>query len=544
VIPAIILDRPHARDAVRSRRRARRGRRLGTHRDDATTVRRPARARAAVHALLMTSRMRTTFTATGLGLCLAACSGSPDDGGASLGQAQSSNTVHVWLTTPGNDLAEASPLKLGGEQPGKTVIVVDDARTFQSVQGFGASMTDSSAWLLTTELSAADRDEVMHDLFDRKRGIGISVLRQPLGASDETHDGRYSFDDVPGGDMNLDHFSIAHDVAYILPRIREAIAIDPDLWILGTPWSPPGWMKTNGSMLNPGNDGKLRGDAYGAFARYLVESIEAYDAHGVHVAALTPQNEPGQATNYPGMDLSEGAEATLIVDFLAPALKRAGLEGKVDLLGYDYNWPYLDRAASSFPGALLGDDRANRVVAGLAFHCYGGDPAAMTALHESHPDKDLYVTECTSAAQVRGHGEAIEQLIMSMRNWARTFVTWNVALHADGEPHQGSGCNGCIGLVSIDGGVARMTRDYAQLGHASKFVARGARVIASTPSRRFAHHEDDGIPVEDVAFLNPDGTHVLVVYDWTDGPADLEIRSKGGAFDYTLGAHEAVTFTW
>ena len=473
-----------------------------------------------------------------------ACTGTASDDFSSLGQDLGSKTVHVWVSTGDHRLTEKSPLHFGTPPPRKTVIQIDDSQLKQSVVGFGASMTDSSAWLLTHGLSSSRRDKAMHDLFDRDSGIGLSVLRQPIGASDFTVDGRYSYDDVPGGDPSLSRFSIDHDLPYIIPRLREAIAIEPDMWIVMTPWSPPGWMKTNDSMLNPGDTGKLRGSAYGPFAHYLVKSINSYHAQGIHISALTPQNEPTQGTGgYPGMDFDEGAEASLIAKFLAKDLHDSGLEGSVELLGYDYNWPWRSDVATSFPEELLAGEAAAHL-GGLAFHCYGGDPSTMTTIHDQHPDKDVFVTECTSGATVGGHGEAIEQLIMAMRNWARTFVTWNLALHPDGSPHQGSGCNGCIGVMSIEGGQASPTRDYAQLGHASKFVRRGAHVVESAPSRRFGNHQDDGIPVEDVAFVNPDGTHVVVVYDWTGSGVDLQISFGGMAFDYALGAREAVTFTW
>lgn len=463
--------------------------------------------------------------------------------------AAASGSVRVWVTREAADGAEIvkaadvpfAPAAAGGPQ----AIDVDDTKTFQTIHGFGGAMTDSSAWLLSQKLSCAERQKVMQRLFDPKSGIGLSVLRQPIGASDFTVNGPYSYDEPPGGgdDADLSHFSIAHDKKYIVPILKEARRIGPGIAVVASPWSPPAFMKTNRSMLNGGNSGKLRGDMFGAYAEYLVKFVQAYEAAGVRIDALTPQNEPGQPTDYPGMDFSEPAESNLLANQLFPRLDRARLD-HVKVLGFDYNWD------TKYPGGLLADGRIKGRLAGIAFHCYGGHPTAMGPVHDA--GKEAWVTECTSASGARqGHGRAIEQLIRSTRNWASAFLTWNLVLGkfpdgSDGFPHTGHGCTNCIGAVTVRGGKANYTRDYSDLGQASKFVRPGAvRVESNTfyDYRNTSNPNDKG-GLEDVAFKNPDGSIVVVAFNSSDAPIQHQIRWRGQAITHTLAARSAATFVW
>jgi glucosylceramidase len=471
-----------------------------------------------------------------VGCAADATDGETDDESLSVG-----SPVHVFVTTKDNDIAEDTALAFENVPAGNQVINVDDspAARKQDVVGFGASMNDSSAWVLTHALSAGKREAAMKKLFDEKDGIGLSVLRQPIGASDFTKDGDYSFDDTSGDD-SLSHFSIAHDEAYVIPRIKDALALRKgDMFVIMSPWSAPAWMKTNHSMHNGGNNGKLRGDVYDVYARYLAEAVKAYDARGVHIDAMTPQNEPGQSTDYPGMDLSAAAEATFVANHLVPAMNHRGLGG-VKILGFDYNI-----VKDGFPEELV-SGAASGAFDGLAFHCYfPGNPADLSALHAKHPNKDIFLTECTSGNKDDKHRRAIELMIATMRNWSRTFITWNLALEPNGAPHEGHGCDGCFGAMLVKNGNYELTTDYSDLGHASKFVKKGARVIASDPSVTFKNRRDlseNGL--QNVAFRNPDGSRVLVVYNSAEKAETFQVRFKGLSFTATLAAKAAATYTF
>jgi glucosylceramidase len=468
-------------------------------------------------------------------------------------------TARVWVTSADRAelMHERGTVAFGTRPSGELTITVDPSRTYQTVDGFGASITDSSAAVLY-RLDPAARERAMRSLFDPVRGIGVSALRQPIGASDFTDEPHYTYDDMPAGqtDFALEHFSIAHDQAQILPLLRRAKALNPRLTVIATPWSPPAWMKTNDSLIG----GRLKDDPriYAAYARYFVKFVQAYRAAGVPVDYLTVQNEPQnrQPNAYPGMDLPVAQEVKLIAA-VGPALRAAGLGTRI--LAYDHNWathpgdiattPPGEDPETDYPYEVL-DSPAARWVAGTAYHCYFGDPSAQTALHDAHPDKGIWFTECSGS-----HGpddppakffrdtltfHARNITIGTTRNWAKTAITWNIALDADGGPHNG-GCDTCTGLLTLepDGSVST-NAEYYTIGHLSKFVRPGAVRIASTS---FGTTGWNG-QIMDVAFRNPDGSTALVVHNENDDPRTFAVAVGGRSFDYTLPGGALATFTW
>ncbi len=225
-------------------------------------------------------------------------------------------------------LAVQRELSFSPTQPhGSTVIHINDFRRFQRVTGFGAAMTDTSAWLIQDRLTGSARTALYDDLWG-PTGADMSFLRIPMGATDFTvHERPYSYDDLPRGqsDPALRHFSVAHDRAYIIPAIQQALVRNPNLTMLANPWSVPGWMKSNDALDNSKHSGVLLHADLGPFAQYFVKFLQAYAAAGIKIGAITPQNEPGNATQYPGMELPADREARLIATWLKPALAKAGL---------------------------------------------------------------------------------------------------------------------------------------------------------------------------------------------------------------------------
>jgi glucosylceramidase len=459
---------------------------------------------------------------------------------------------HAWLTTGDRQhLLEPQPVEtLGALDPAAPTIGVDPSQSLQRIEGFGASITDSSAKLLA---ASPHRAEIMRDLFDPRTGLGLSYLRQPMGASGFVAGPHYTYVDVPPGrtDFAMKRFSIAHDRAEILPLLREARRLNPALKVLGTPWSPPAWMKTNGSLVG----GRFIDDPryYAAYAKYFVRFVQEYRRAGVPIDALTLQNEPQNRnpSAYPGMDLRDAEEAKL-VRAVGPALQRAGLGG-VKLLGYDHNWslhpndvgPPEDPANPNYPRDLLADAGAARWLDGTAFHCYSGEPSAQTPLHDAFPSKDVYFTECSGSVSANPaatfpdtlHWHTANLTVGAIRNWAKTAVTWNLALDPAGGPHNG-GCDTCFGVVTIDPetGRATPTADYYVLGHATKFVRPGAVRIGSTTGAG---------TVQDVAFRNPDGSVVIVAVndDWDGGPGQrFNVTVGGRTFSYSLAPGAVATF--
>ena len=462
--------------------------------------------------------------------------------------------IRVYLTTA--DLsahlsrqADRTFLPAQSVPPAPLDIAVDETRRYQQIDGFGGALTDSTAWLLQARLTPAARGEVLRRLFDPTHGIGLSYMRLPMGASDFTKDATpYSYDDAPGGhpDPSLAHFSIAHDTAYIIPVLRAALRLNPALKLVASPWSPPGWMKTSATS---GMTGTVLPAFYPALAHYVVAFLRAYAAHGVPIDAITPQNEPGQGAGYPGMVFPATAEAAFITASLGPALVAAGLHTRI--LAYDSYWD-TRYTTPNYPFLVMSDAAARRYLSGTAWHCYEGSPDIMTRLHEAYPHKDTYETECSSGI---AHGDVAELIIAASRNWSRGTLLWNLALDTSGGPKQGSSCPGCSAPVIVDPvtGKVSYTRDYYQLGQASRFVRPGAYRIASTSP--VTHYKGSGLgcrnstsygshTVDDVAFRDTNGSIVVVAYNAAPPAKRFTVRWHGDAFSYTLPPCGTATFTW
>jgi len=412
-------------------------------------------------------------------------------------------------------------------------IVVDEGTTYQEMVGFGAAITDASAWLIQNKLAPVQREALLQELFGPSPGLGLSFTRLTMGASDfSLH--QYSYDDMPVGqtDSTLAHFSIDSNRAYLLPVVQRALAINPQLKIMASPWSPPGWMKTTGSLIQ----GTLRPEAYGPLAEYFRRYIEAYSAEGVPIYAITVQNEPHyEPPTYPGMRLEPPARATFVGQYLGPLFARSGIGTLI--LDWDHNW---DEYQS--PLQVLADSAAPRYIAGVAWHCYGGDVSAQTLVHDAHPEKDAYFTECSGGEWAPNFADNLKWFTQTLvigatRGWAKGVLLWNLALDENHGPHTG-GCGDCRGVVTINSASGAVTRnvEYYALAHASRFVRPGARRIAST----------SGIAgLESVAFRNSDdGSKALIVVNTEAQDRAFTVLWGNQSFRYTLPAGAVATFFW
>jgi glucosylceramidase len=445
---------------------------------------------------------------------------------------QDPKTVNVWVTTDNQSkkLEQQPALSFtAGSTGNANTIFVDESQKYQTIEGFGASFTDSSASLLNQKVQSSQLRPLMLSLFDRDTGIGVSFVRNPMGASDLARF-VYSYNDLNAGqtDPDLASFSIAHDMADIVPLVSMAKQINPQLKIMATPWSPPGWMKTSDSMIG----GALRSSVYASFADYFVKYIKAYAAQGIHIDYISLQNEPLFVPgNYPGMSMDASTQATVLRDYILPALAANNIDTKV--LIYDHNWDRPD-----YPDAVLSDAvlKNSSQIAGTAWHGYAGTPGVMTTLRNKYPEKGNYQTEHSGgtwvADQVRADFEEITQV---MRNWARAYVKWGLALDQDRGPHTG-GCGTCTPLVTVNSstGAASYAVDYYTLGHFSKFVMPDAYRVYSNNA--------DGLV--SVAFKNPNGSNVLFVFNDTAGSRTAQVVWGSQSFSYSLEGLSGATFTW
>jgi glucosylceramidase len=443
--------------------------------------------------------------------------------------------VEVYVTTADRAklLAREPDLRFAESAPaGGTTIDVDPSLRYQEMVGFGASLTDASAWLIQNRLTAGQRETLLQDLFGRDPGAGFSFTRVDMGASDFALR-HYSYDDVPAGqrDPGLARFSIDPDRAETIPILKRALAINPQLTVMASPWSAPAWMKTTGSMIK----GTLLPEAYGPFAEYFRKFVVAYAAEGVPIYAITIQNEPHyEPGDYPGMRLDPAARARFIGQFLGPLFVRSSLTTRI--LDWDHNW---DEPNS--PLQVLADSIARRYVSGVAWHCYGGDVSAQTTVRNAYPDKDVFFTECSGGSWAPNFGDnlawTVKHLIIgATRNWARGVLMWNLALDEQHGPHTG-GCGNCRGVVTIDSRDGSITRneEYYAFAHASRFVRPGARRIASS----------SGVDsIESVAFRNVDGSTALIVLNAGSTQRPVTVRIAGRAVGYTIPRGAVATFRW
>lgn len=468
---------------------------------------------------------------------------SPDDA-----ETPAAARAEVWTTTADGSARMARTATVEAQPAGGDAIEVHPDDVGQEVRGFGAALTQSSAALLLA-MSDDARRAVLTELFDPAGPVRLSVLRVALGGSDFVVEPATTYDDVPPGevDWDLERFSTASDEP-VRSLLREVRALAPDLVVVGSPWSPPAWLKTSGSL----EGGSLLDDdrAYATYAAYLVRTVQEYAAAGAPLDALTVQNEP-QARHpdgYPGTDMPVADQVRLIAA-LGPALADAGLDTEV--LAYDHNWSLhpSDEAATpdgadaeaDYAAQVLRSD-AERWVSGVAFHCYSGDASAQDAIRDEFGDVPIWLTECSGS---HAPGTPAEQvfadtltwqgrnlLVGSLRHGATAVLTWNLALDPDGGPHVG-GCGTCTGVVTVVGDEVTRNAELDVLAHASRFVPRGSTQVGSTGPA------DDALT--HVAFRTPAGSTVVLAQHDGDADRSVDVVVDGDRFPVSLPARSLST---
>lgn len=481
------------------------------------------------------------FAIPGLLLSLGNCS--DDDGGPKVPPPSAGEEIgkaDVWLTTGDQTklLSHESDLSIT-ETVNTTlpVIAIDASQAMQEIEGFGAALTGSSAYLIGN-LGAGQRAALLNELFDAEDGIGISYLRMTIGASDFSLSD-YTYNDMPAGetDFDLTKFSIAPDQEDVVPVLKQIVAVAPDIRIMGTPWSAPAWMKTNGSLRYvAGQENKLKTEAYDVYARYFVKYIETFAAEGITIDAITPQNEPLYFTaGYPSMHMTAGEQRDFIKNNLGPVFEAEGIDTKIII--YDHNWDRPEYATS-----ILDDAAAKAYVAGSAFHAYAGNVTAMTTVHNAHPDRGLYFTEISGGEWATNFSDNLQWnmrniFIGTTKNWSKTALLWNLALDENHGPTN-NGCADCRGVVTINaGGSITRNVEYYSIAHFSKFVRPGARRVASSISQSVAG-------LDYVAFVNSDGSRTLVLANDDTAAKAMTVKEGAAQFNYALPARSVATITW
>lgn len=454
--------------------------------------------------------------------------------------AAAAGPMRWWVSSADlkQQLAEQPVLEWGsGPGPKGIRITVNPTVTFQTMLGFGSSLepaTCSNLW----RMAEADRERTVERLVSPTAGIGMNLMRVCMGTPDFTGDPWYSYNDLPRGetDPELKRFSIARDRAYILPAIKLALRKNPGVLFFASPWSPPGWMKSTGTMVG----GRLLPQWQASYAEYFVKFIRAYEAEGIPMHAVTVQNEPGvdRAKEkdpkwfYPSCHWTAEQERDFIRDHLGPAFRRHGLTTRIWCYDHNYNAkPRGDDPGIAYPRAILRDPTAASFVSGVAFHGYAGEPEGMSRFHQEFPRVPLHFTE-GSVFGVKGGVELIEKL----RHGASSYNAWVTMLDDQGKPNNGP-FDADRTLITLNTETRQPAEhfDFFLYGHFMKFIQRGAVRVASDGNMG---------SLASVAFRNPDGTVAVVVVNAGRRERDVNLVCGNRTASARVGGNSVATFVW
>jgi glucosylceramidase len=472
--------------------------------------------------------MRRRTTAAVLALCSAAASGTSADPPPGRHAAD----VYVTARDTGDRLARKPPVvfePLAQPEALSPTVMVDPRRRFQVLEGIGGAFTDAAAETFS-RLPEERQRELLTAYFDPDRGIGYSLGRTTIHSCDFSSE---SYTYVAPNDVELKTFSVEHDRRHRIPFIKAALsAARGELKLFASPWSPPGWMKTTGEMLR---GGRLKPEHRGAWARYLVRFVEAYQQEGIPLWGLTVQNEPMAVQTWESCLFTAEEERDFVRDHLGPALEEAGL-GHLKLMIWDHDRGLLYQRAQ----VVYEDLEAARYVWGAGFHWYNGDSFDnVRLLHDGFPDKALLFTEgcvypfgwerLTEWAPGEQYARSV---VRDLNNWATGWTDWNLLLDERGGPnHVGGGAMAPIIADTRDGSLHYMS-SYYYLGHFSKFLRPGARRVAVSTNL------DD---LEATAFENPDGRLTVVVLNRSDREIPFHLWIDGQAAGSRSPAHSILT---
>ena len=438
-----------------------------------------------------------------------------------------SQTITPWFTSGDKSkLLQQQPSASFGANtsPASVIVTVDPSTTYQTMDGFGYALTEGSAEVISS-MNASQQSSLLNELFNKSTGIGISVLRISIGASDLSSS-EYSYNDT-SGDTKMVNFSLAGpDLTYLIPILKKALIINPDIKILATPWSPPIWMKSNNAWIG----GSLIANYYAAYALYFTKYLDAMKAQGINIWAITPQNEPENGGGDPSLLMNSTEQKNFINNNLGPAMTNAGYSA-VKIIAFDHNCNN-----TAYPIDVLNN---SSYVDGAAFHLYAGDISALTTVKNA-TGKNVYFTEQYTASTGSFQGDLAwhmqNVIIGSANNWAKTVLEWNLANNSAIGPHTPGGCNTCLGAVTINtSSIYTFNLSYYLIGQISKFVPSGAvRIKGSSSSSNFLS----------TAFKNPDGTIVVLTYNTSSNSQIMKINWNSKAFVYTVPGSSAATFIW
>jgi len=438
-----------------------------------------------------------------------------------------SQTVTPWLTSGDKSrlIKQQNPVYLNvNSGSANEIIYVDPETVYQEIDGFGFCLTQGSAEVISS-LTISQQNSLLSELFDKANGLGISVLRIGIGATD-LNSTIYSYNET-SGDVNMNKFSLnGPDLNYLIPVLKKILAINPEIKILASPWTAPRWMKTNGSWTG----GSLKTTSYTAYAKYFIKYFDAMKAHGINIWAITPQNEPENGANEPSMLMSMTEQKNFINLYLGPLMANNGYSG-IKIIAFDHN---CDN--TSYPIEVC---NGSTYVDGAAFHLYAGDISALTTV-KNRTGKNVYFTEQYTSSTGSFSDDFswhLQNVILgALNNSAKTVIEWNLATNSNFGPRTSGGCSTCQGAITVNSSTSFSRNvSYYIIGQISKFVKPGAvRIKAANSSPGYVS----------AGFKNPDGSIAVLIYNNKSSSQVFKVLVGSKSFFYTVPANTAATFVW
>ncbi|MGV3704875.1 MAG: glycoside hydrolase family 30 protein [Arcticibacter sp.] len=453
-------------------------------------------------------------------------------------------TLFVTTATRSQDFAKKFIDFSSKSNMSPNTITLNPTQTFQSMDGFGAAITGSTCFNLM-KMSQADRTRFLKETFSETEGMGQSYVRIAIGCSDFSLS-EYTCWDTPG----IENFGLQNEEkSYIIPVLKEILAINPQLKILGSPWTPPRWMKVNNlkdlQPFNSWTSGQLNPAHYQDYGTYFVKWIQAMSGNGIKIYAITPQNEPLNRANSASLYMSWEEQQAFVKTALGPKLKTAGLDTKIYV--FDHNYNYDDIASQNdYPARIYEDPAAAAYIAGAAFHNYGGDKAELADIHNKRPEKELIFTETSIGTWNDGQNLATRLMedmkevgLGTINNWSRAVIVWNLMLDTERGPNRAGGCQTCYGAVDLaksDYKTIKKNSHYYVIGHLSAVVKPGAVRIGTSG------YSAEGVTYS--AFKNPDNTYALVLLNNTNDIKKITLSDGSKHFSYDVPSKSIVSYRW
>jgi glucosylceramidase len=453
-------------------------------------------------------------------------------------------TIYVTTNNRSQDFKKQAADFSSKSNMSPTTIKLNPAERFQTMDGFGAAITGSTAFNLM-KMTKENRTKFLKETFSPTEGMGQSYVRISIGCSDFSLS-EYILCDTPG----IENFGLtSEETDYVIPVLKEILAINPDLKIMGSPWTPPQWMKVNNlTDLQPFNSwtsGQLNPAYYGDYATYFVKWIQAMNQNSIKIYSVTPQNEPLNRGNSASLYMGWEEQFEFVQNHLVPQFKAASLSTKIYLFDHNYNYDNM-ADQNGYPMKIYDAGIDSEVVAGAAYHNYGGDKAELLKVQSRYPDRELVFTETSIGTwndgrnlQVRLIDDMREVALGTVNNGCKAVIVWNLMLDTERGPNREGGCQTCYGAVDIDiSDFSTITRNshYYIIGHLSSVVKPGAVRIGTTgfSDPGFIHS----------AFENTDGTYAVVLLNSTSASKSITLDDGKQHFTYEVPANSVISYKW